>query len=218
MERVLEPEVMDTPSEAEAYDLMDHSEVNRAFVERFLEIGGGGHVLDLGCGPAHIPVVLCRAATGARVTGVDAAAHMLRHGARRIREAGLGHRIRLLRADAKRLPFRDGAFDGVMSNSIVHHLPDPRPFLAEVRRVVRPSGSILLRDLLRPGSEAELEHLVDLYASDSTEEQQRLLADSLHAAFTPAEVRAMLAECGLADLIVYASSDRHWTADREGPR
>jgi ubiquinone/menaquinone biosynthesis C-methylase UbiE len=216
MERVLEPEVMDTAAEAEAYDLMDHTEVNRAFVSRFLDLGGGGRVIDLGCGPAHIAIELCRRDPFARVCALDASDHMLERGRARALEAGLGSRIELVRGDAMRTPYPDRAFDSLMSNSIVHHLPDPRPFLWEVARLVREGGAILLRDLFRPESDDELWHLVDIHAGDATSEQQKLFADSLHAAFTPAEVAAMLAECGLGDLRVYASSDRHWTAEREG--
>ena len=51
MKRILEPEVMDTPEEAEAYDAMDHSVVNAAFVDRVVELGASeGHFLDLGTG------------------------------------------------------------------------------------------------------------------------------------------------------------------------
>ena len=97
-----------------------------AIVDRFVEVGGRGHVLDVGTGPAHIPIELCRRRPDVRVTAVDAAAAMLDRAAARVREAGLADRIRLVRADGKRLPFPDGSFDAVMSNSIVHHLPDPR--------------------------------------------------------------------------------------------
>ena len=49
MKRILEPEVMDTREEAEAYDTMDHSTVNTAFVERVVELGAReGHFLDIG--------------------------------------------------------------------------------------------------------------------------------------------------------------------------
>ena len=55
MRRILEPEVMDTREEAEAYDAMDHTVVNIAFVERVVELGARqGHFLDLGTGPAQI--------------------------------------------------------------------------------------------------------------------------------------------------------------------
>jgi len=59
--RVLEPEVMDSPEEASDYDSMDHSEVNRVFVQDFLAFWhGSGTVLDVGAGTAQIPIELCQ--------------------------------------------------------------------------------------------------------------------------------------------------------------
>ena len=57
MDRTLEPEIMDTIEEAEAYDAMDFLSVNTAFVERLIELGAKqGRYLDLGTGPARIPI------------------------------------------------------------------------------------------------------------------------------------------------------------------
>ena len=216
IERVPEVECMDTPEEAVQYDLMDHTEVNRAFVDRLLEIGGGGEgrVLDVGTGPAHIPIELCRRNGFVRVTAVDAAKAMLDRATARIREAGFEGRIRLVLADGKRLPFPDGAFDAVMSNSIVHHLADPRAFFREVKRLVKPRGVVFLRDLFRPESEERLADLVARHAAGATPEQKNLFAASLRAAFTVDEAAAMLGESGLGELRVFSSSDRHWTAER----
>lgn len=61
--RTLEPEVMDTPEEALAYDSMDHADVNRVFVDDFLAADPeAGEILDLGTGTALIPIELCRRA------------------------------------------------------------------------------------------------------------------------------------------------------------
>ena len=54
MQRTLEPEVMDTPEEADGYDAMDHSQANAAFVGRLVELGARGRMLDIGTGPGHI--------------------------------------------------------------------------------------------------------------------------------------------------------------------
>ncbi len=62
IERILEPEVMDTPEEARDYNAMDHSEVNRKFVDDLLAGPVGPRVIDLGCGPAAIPIELCQRA------------------------------------------------------------------------------------------------------------------------------------------------------------
>ena len=69
--------------------------------------------------------------------------------ARNVQGAGFQGRILLLRGDAKRLPFADASFGAVVSNSLVHHLPDPLAALAEMARVVRGGGWLFVRDLLR---------------------------------------------------------------------
>jgi ubiquinone/menaquinone biosynthesis C-methylase UbiE len=207
--RVLEPEAMDTAEEADGYDAMDHSAPNAAFVRRMLELGARGRVLDIGCGPGHIPLLLCDALPEARVVGVDLASHMLRHAeAKRARSPHAG-RLAFQRCDAKGLPFADASFDAVCSNTILHHIPDPRPFLREAARVLEPGGALLVRDLVRPWCHARVAELVALHASGGTPEQQELFRASLCAAFTPFELRAMADECGLVEAEITIDSDRH---------
>lgn len=212
--RVLEPEVMDTEEEAVAYDHMDHSEVNALLVSRFLELGASGRVLDLGTGPAHIPIELARRNGNVEIEALDAATEMLVVARKNVAREGFSHRIRLVLGDAKRLPYPDRSFDAVLSNSIVHHLPDPAPFFAEIARVARPEAAILLRDLRRPWDGSELERIVAERAADADPRQRALFRDSLHAAFSVSEIEGMLRKAGLPDLRVYANSDRHWTAER----
>ena len=101
LQRVLEPEVMDSPQEAADYDAMDHREVNARFVDDLLAVVAGAplpkgalpsrtpassepdepdrpwDVLDLGTGTAQIPIVLCQRWECCRVLAVDAAVAML---------------------------------------------------------------------------------------------------------------------------------------------
>lgn len=226
--RVLEPEVMDSQDDAADYDAMDHVEVNRVFVEDFLaalakgragdgEPGRGAFehslagVLDVGTGTAQIPIALCRRSAQACVLGVDLAESMLALGRRNVAAAGLAERIRLERVDAKGLPYADGNFAAVMSNSIVHHIPEPAAVLGEMLRVAAPSGLLFVRDLARPASEAELEGLVERYAAGANAHQRQLFTDSLRAALTVAEVQAMLRRLGVGAASVTMTSDRHWT-------
>src|SRR5437763_59295 len=159
--RVLEPEVMDSAEEARDYDAMDHAAVNRVFVQDFLAAWDGRWpVLDVGTGTAQIPIELCRQHPDVWVTGVDLAEHMLAVGQANVRRAGLEDRVRLERCDAKCLPHPAGAFAAVISNSIVHHIPEPVVVLAEMVRVLGRGGLLFVRDLLRPDDEAVLGHLV----------------------------------------------------------
>jgi ubiquinone/menaquinone biosynthesis C-methylase UbiE len=210
--RVLEPEVMDSAAEARDYDAMDHSAVNRVFVADFLAVWDGrGPVLDVGTGTAQIPVELCRQSPAARAVGVDLAEHMLAVARENVRRAGLGERLEVRLCDAKRLPFGDGSFGALISNSIVHHIPEPGRVLAEMMRVTAPGGRLFVRDLLRPGDEAQLRHLVAAYAGDANEHQRQMFADSLHAALALAEVRDLVAGLGYPADGVRQTTDRHWT-------
>jgi len=212
LQRVLEPEVMDSAEEAHDYDAMDHATVNRVFVDDFLLLWDGrGSLLDVGTGTAQIPIELCRRLAQTKVVAIDLAEHMLAVGRENVRRAGLEDRIGLQLCDAKRMPFKDGMFGGVISNSIVHHIPEPRLVLAEMVRVVVPAGILFVRDLLRPPDPTTLTALVDQYAAGANDHQRKMFADSLHAALTLAEVRALVAGLGFDASTVRQTSDRHWT-------
>jgi ubiquinone/menaquinone biosynthesis C-methylase UbiE len=210
--RKLEPEVMDSAEEAHDYDAMDHEAVNRVFVTDFLALWDGkGPVLDVGTGTAQIPIELCRRHQGAEVVAVDAAAHMLAVGQANVDRAGLAGRICLERCDAKRLPWGDGLFGAVISNSIVHHIPEPMSVLCEMVRVLAPGGLLFVRDLLRPLEETGLRALVDLHAAGANEHQRQMFADSLHAALALYELQELVARLGLDPEEVRQTTDRHWT-------
>src|SRR5580700_8035476 len=130
--RVLEPEVMDTPEEAHDYDTMDHSAVNRVFVNDFLAAcRPAGQILDVGTGTAQIPIELCRQLPDVHVTAIDAASHMIAVAEKNVRGAGLATRIALRLCDAKAMPFADRCFAAIISNSIVHHIPGPLAVLRD---------------------------------------------------------------------------------------
>jgi ubiquinone/menaquinone biosynthesis C-methylase UbiE len=210
--RKLEPEAMDSAQEARDYDAMDHSGVNAVFVADFLACWDGRNpVLDVGTGTAQIPVALCRHHAGVLVTGMDLAEAMLRVGRDNVRRAGLEERIHLERCDAKRLPYPDGTFGAVISNSIVHHIPEPAAVLAEMVRVCTPGGQLFVRDLLRPPDAATLGRLVDQYAAGANAHQRQMFAASLHAAITLPEVRDLVSALGYDPLSVRQTTDRHWT-------
>ena len=205
--RELEPEVMDTREEAIDYDAMDHSEVNRQFAACVLPVitarqqqqASTGdsqplQILDLGTGTALIPIEICQRVSQLQIIAADLAAEMLMVAQQNIQRAGLDKSILLEHADAKLLPCKDQSFDGVISNSLIHHIPEPQSVFTEIKRVIKPGGFLFVRDLLRPDSLAELDRL-----------------DSLHAALTLAEVKALLHRCHWPVAAVQQTSDRHWT-------
>lgn len=210
---------MDTAEEAADYDSMDHSHVNRLFVTDWSTArqsrGAGGlpqdRILDVGTGTALIPIEFCQRFDDLKIVAIDLAAEMLKLAESNVCRAGFEERVDLRLVDAKRIPARDGEYPGVVSNSIIHHIPQPIDCFREMVRVLAPGGLLFVRDLMRPQTESELEYLVQTYAGDATPRQRQLFRQSLHAALTVEEVSRILEDVGLAAGDVHATSDRHWT-------
>jgi len=214
--RVLEPEAMETAEEVRQYDAMDHTEVNSRFVTDFLAAHGrcqGGEILDVGTGTARIPIALARADSRALVLALDLSQTMLEQAAINIASAGMSSRIRTHQGDAKALvqTFGEGVFEGVISNTIVHHIPDPRPALETMSHLVARGGTLMVRDLARPSSSGEVTRLVDTYAGGESPEARALFGASLNAALTLDEIRSLVAGLGRSPDDVAMTSDRHWT-------
>jgi SAM-dependent methyltransferase len=222
--RRLEPEIMDTAEDARDYDGMDHRAVNRLFVQDFLAFAGQHSptfsrrcegrspcLLDVGTGTAQIPIELLRHDAACEVIAIDLAEEMLKLARRNIERAGFQAAIRVELADAKHLPYSNGRFDAVISNSIVHHIPQPLDVLAEMVRVLKPGAPLFVRDLLRPQTTDELDRLVATYAGQENAHSQQLFRDSLHAALSLAELRELAESLLIPDSAIAQTSDRHWT-------
>jgi ubiquinone/menaquinone biosynthesis C-methylase UbiE len=218
MERILEPEVMDTDVEALEYDAMDFLAVNTLFAQRTVQLGSRiAQVLDLGTGTARIPILIAQARPEWQIVAIDLAESMLAIARENVVRAKLETQIQLQFMDAKQLPYPSSSFDGVISNSLIHHLPDPLPFFRELKRVLKPQGFLLLRDLLRPPSPAIADAIVAEMGGEYSPHQTQLFRDSLGAAFTLAEIQSLVETVGLSDVKVYQSSERHWTIERAYP-
>lgn len=214
--RVLESEAMSGADEAVEYDEMDFSATDRLFAQRAAELATAASVTwiaDLGSGNAKIPLAMCPLLPRAtHVCAVEMSTAMLVVAARnRARDRVDLH---LVAADAKRVPFADCSIGMITSNSLIHHIPDPRAVFEEIARIGRPRAPILIRDLVRPENQQALDQLVEAHAAPWSPLQRALFADSLHAALTLEEVRQMLDQCGLPDVKVTQITDRHWSAER----
>ncbi|MFI6177250.1 class I SAM-dependent methyltransferase [Nonomuraea sp. NPDC051191] len=128
---------------AEGYTAENETGLVNAYYERpaMLELAGdvtGRRVLDAGCGSG--PLFAELRDRGAVVTGVDASAGMLELARRR-----LGADADLRVADlGSPLPLPDGEFDDVIASLVLHYLEDWGPALAELRRVLKPGGRLLV--------------------------------------------------------------------------
>ncbi len=212
MDRILEPELMDDPAQVDAYAAMDFSAENQGFVERFKEYFpefSEGKVLDLGCGPADIPIRFAKLYPICQVLGIDASAPMIQLGEQAVKQAGLADRV-TLRCERYEEVAGARIVDAVMSNSLLHHLPNPLQFWQKLRQLVRPGAPVLVMDLLRPESPEAAQTIVDRYAAGAPDILRRDFYNSLLAAFTEDEVTTQLARMNLTRLLIDIPDDRHW--------
>ena len=103
--------------------------------------------LDVGTAAGHVALAL--APHAATVVGLDLTAPMLEQAQRVMAERGVGN-VRLVRGDVEHLPIADGSIDLATSRFSAHHYPHPALFAAEVARVLRPGGQLLLSDTVSP--------------------------------------------------------------------
>lgn len=119
--------------------------------------GADDHVLDVACGPglvacAFAPVV-------AWVTGIDLTPRMIRQARRRQRELRLSNLTWQVGA-ATPLPYPDASFSLVVTRYSLHHMQDPAAVLAEMARVCRPGGRVLVADVaVEPEHSADYDRL-----------------------------------------------------------
>ena len=137
------PGVNDYDGFAEAYTAANETNLINAYYERpaMLALAGdvaGRRILDAGCGSG--PLLAALRDRGAIVTGIDKSAGMAELARRR-----LGDDADLLVAElGKPLPFPDRTFDDVTASLVLHYLEDWGPALAELQRVLRPGGRLIV--------------------------------------------------------------------------
>ncbi|HEV3259340.1 MAG TPA: class I SAM-dependent methyltransferase [Gemmataceae bacterium] len=105
---------------------------------------GVARVLDIGCGTGLFAARLRERFAHSRVYGLDLSRPMLRQGLARCQAAG--GRVWQVQADSQRLPFADNAFDAVTCSHSFHHYPRQDRVMAEMHRVLRPRGRLLIID------------------------------------------------------------------------
>lgn len=106
-----------------------------------LRLRPGSRVLEVGCGTGALLEQVARACPDCAITGVDPVPEMLAVARRRLPE-----RVALSQAWAEKLPFGAAGFDLLVSCNMFHYIRQPREALAEMRRVLRPGGELVITD------------------------------------------------------------------------
>ena len=151
-----------------------------AFLDAALAGLPDGPVLDVGCGPAQVSGYLI--AHGRTAIGLDIAPGMLAAAARLVPDAAL------LAADHLALPFRDACCAGAVASYSLHHLPRARlgGALAALTRVLKPGGVLV----------------VITHGGGGEEWLDRPGGQVVVSTYTPAELSALLSDCGLAPELI----------------
>ena len=106
-----------------------------------LELEPGESLLDVGCGTGVLLKALSTSVHNATLAGADPSPEMLKVARKRLDEA-----VRLEESPAENLPFADASFDVVVSANAFHYFRNPLGALAEMARVLRPNGRLVLTD------------------------------------------------------------------------
>jgi ubiquinone/menaquinone biosynthesis C-methylase UbiE len=210
MPRTPEPEIMSGEEQAYAYSWANFTELHPVMVERFRECYpefGRGRLLDLGCGTADMTIRFAQAYPELRLLGVDGSASMLAYGTKAVSEAGLERRIALEKHLLPDPELEQSAFDGVISNSLLHHVTDPVALWRETARCARQGAPVMSMDLRRPETEEAAWELVGRYAHRAMPVLKQDFFQSLCAAYTVEEIEEQLQAAGLRSFRVEAIGD-----------
>lgn len=109
-----------------------------------LALSSGEHVLEVGCGSGvFLPMLAEAVGDSGRVVGLDRAPAFVEQARHRTRGSTC---IQVDEADAYALPYVDSSFDAAHCDRVLMHLDDPSAALAEMRRVVRPGGRVVVAE------------------------------------------------------------------------
>jgi ubiquinone/menaquinone biosynthesis C-methylase UbiE len=153
-----------------------------------------GTALEIGPGPGYLGLEWLKATQGSRLLGLEISRNMINIACRNAVEYGLHERAKYVQGNAMEMPFPDDSFDLVFSNGSLHEWETPERVFREISRVLRSGGNYFISDLRR-----DMNPLVRwfLYMAVMPKEIRPGLITSINAAYTPKELRSMMAETPL---------------------
>lgn len=210
MKRILEPEIMEDRKQVIAYAKADFSTSNQWYVDN-LTVDYSNYlrnVMDIGCGPTDVVIRLAKKNPKVKITAVDGSAEMIRIASGAVHQAGLEKQITLMQGYVHGLSIEEHSYDAILSKDLLHHLPDPRIFWNEARRLAKQGAAIYVMDLFRPETPEDARKIVESVAANEDPILKEDFYNSLCAAFTVEEVKEQLKKSGL-NLEVIRVSERH---------
>jgi len=191
------------------------TKIEDEFVRRALGLGvESGMILDVGTRVGLVALKILWQNENFYAIGMDKSGAMIERARETATAWGLEHAFFQV-GDARRMRFKTAYFDLVISDSSLHAFDDPVSVLAEINRVLKPKGALLIRDLLRPGR-FEMQRKIAEHASRYGDRMKQHIASAMRAAFTRAEMAEMVQAAGLERVRVSETGGNHLIVERTG--
>ena len=192
---------LDRPDEIDAFidsrSLEHPTKIEDDFVRRALALGvEGGMILDVGTRVGLIALKILWQNENFYAIGMDTSGIMIERARETATAWGLGERAFFQVGDARRMRFKTAYFDLAVSDSSLHVFNDPVSVLAEINRVLKPKGALLIRDFERPRRFEMSRRIAEGSALYGSRMRQHI-ETAMRAAFTRAEIEEMVVASGL---------------------
>ena len=186
------------------------------FVQRALAQGvGGGMVLDVGTRVGLIALKILWHNENFYAIGIDGSSAMIERARETAIAWGLAERAFFQVGDARRMRFKTAYFDLVISDSTLHCFDDPVSVLAEIGRVLKPKGALLIRDLQRP-NHFTMSRNIGEHGAHYGSAMRPYVEAALRAAYTRAELEAFIRASRLERVRLVELDRQHMAIERTG--
>ena len=213
----------DTPERVDAFidsrALAYPTRIEDEFVQRALSLGvENGMILDVGTRTGLIPLKMLWQNENFFAIGLDESTMMIDRARETANAWELGERAFFQVGDARRMRFKTGYFDIVVSDCVLHLFDDAVSVMREIQRVTKPKGAIFIRDFSRP-SRFRMAQRIQTETVRFGKPMKQHIESALRAAYTPQELSRLASAAGLqgAQLIEmgreYIALERHGQTD-----
>jgi len=186
------------------------------FAARALTLGiESGIVLDVGTRAGLIALKIIWQNENLVAMGLDTAGPLVERARATATAWDLNERAVFQVGDPRRMRFKSGYFDLVVSDCSLHRFDNAVEVLREIGRVLKPKGAILIRDYSRP-NRLKMIGRIQQHTERLGDAMRPQLEQSIQASYTPDEIRHAVAEAGLGGISVDAINPDYWILERRG--
>ena len=216
--RILEPEIMESLEEVYAYDKLTNQYLgilHNGFVETIINKSASeGNFLEVGSGTGRISLGIAKYTNDIELTGIDLSDNMIHVARHNCNKMQLESKVSFKKGSATEIPFEDNSFDTVLSHNMLHHLPDPIQMIVEMKRVVKKSGGIFIRDLIRQPPLLLPLH-VHILGIRYNALMKKEYSDSIKAALSKNEWKQLFENSNIDNAIITNSFITHQSIEKE---